>query len=229
MVKRVAWRPAYRIIDSRYPFVGIYDRIVDPADLEAVIAIEALTNERILDEAGVLALVRPGDRIGGAGTTPVMAAFTHTRPSRFSDGTFGVYYAARARRTAIAEARYHKTQFLAATHEPSIDLDMRLYAADVAGAFEDVRARAATDPLYALTSYGASQRFARERYDADRVDGIVYRSVRDSGREADCVAVFRPRNVTNCVTAAYLAFRWDGRSITDVYVKDEMIRFEDEG
>jgi hypothetical protein len=225
VVTPVAWRPAYRIIDSRYPFVGLFDRIADPADLAGVLEIEALTNERVLDEAGVLALVRPEDRISGPGSTPIMAAFTHTRESRFTDGTFGVYYAARRRETAIAEVRFHKTVFLAATHEASIDLDMRLYAADVDGDFDDLRDRPTNDPLYDPASYAASQQYGRERYAAAGADGIVYRSVRDDAPGAECVAVFRPRAITNCVTAAYLSFRWNGRAIVEVHVKAEMMRF----
>ena len=227
MVTRIAWRPAYRLIDSRFPFVGIFDRIAAADDLEALIAIESLTNERILDEAGILALVRPEDRVSGPGTTPVMAAFTHTRASRFSDGTFGVFYASRRRETAIAEVRHHKARFLAATHEPSIDLDMRLYAADVSGRFEDARDLAVDNPIYDREAYDVSQRFARKHYIANRVDGIVYRSVRDARPGGECIAAFRPRCVANCVTAAYIAFRWDGTAITEAYLKSEMMRFDE--
>ena len=184
MVKPVAWRPAYRIIDSRYPFVGIYDRVADPSILEDVAEIEALTNERVLDELGTLALVRAEDRVSGAGTTPIMAAFTHARPSRFSDGSFGVYYAANRRTTAIAEVRHHKARFLRESREPSIDLDMRVYAVDVHGRFEDIRSIDDGDPLYDETSYAAAQRFASSVYEANARDGVVYRSVRDRSRGA---------------------------------------------
>lgn len=221
----VDWRPSYRIIDSRYPFVGLFDRIADPADLEAAIAFESLTNERVLDEAGDIRLVRPEDRIAGPGSTPVMAAFTHTRPSRFSDGTFGVWYAARTRATAIAEARYHKTLLLSATNEESIDLDMRVYAADVRADCEDLREVDDADPRYGDAPYAASQPYGRAVREAGG-DGVVYRSVRDRAARGECVAVFKPRCVRNCVTAAYLGFRWDGRRIAEVYVRDEILRFE---
>jgi hypothetical protein len=102
---RVRWARSYRLVPSRFPPVGLFDRVARPEDLEAVFAAEALTNDRLRDEAGDLALVPPGDRISGPGTTPVMAAFTHLNPegSRFSDGTFGVYYGAREMETAVAE------------------------------------------------------------------------------------------------------------------------------
>ena len=84
------------MIASRYPTVGLYDAIADPADLEVVFAIEALTNPRMRNELGQLQLVPPDERLSGAGSTPMMAAFTHLNPegSRFSNGSYGVYYAA---------------------------------------------------------------------------------------------------------------------------------------
>ena len=70
------WAPCYRIIPSRFPPVGLFDKVADPADLEAVFLVEAMTNDRLRDEAGDLSLVPPEDRVAGPGTTPIMAAFT---------------------------------------------------------------------------------------------------------------------------------------------------------
>ena len=104
-VSETSWKPSYRLIASRYPTVSLYDDIADPADLEVVFAIEALTNPRIRNDLGQLQLVPPEERISGAGSTPIMAAFTHLNPegSRFSDGSYGVYYAAQDLDTAVAE------------------------------------------------------------------------------------------------------------------------------
>ena len=125
---RVSWRPSYRLIPSRYPTVGLYDAIADPADLDVVFAIEALANPRLRDEIGELQLVPPEERVTGPGATPVMAAFTHLNPegSRFSDGSYGVYYAAHSLETSVAEVSHHRAIFLRRTDEPAIDLDMRL-------------------------------------------------------------------------------------------------------
>ena len=110
LIKRIRWTHAYRIVPSRFPPVGVYDRIADPADLDAVFAIEALTNPRLREEAGALKLVPNEHRLSGPGSTPVMAAFTHLNPegSRFSDGTWGVFYAAHSVATAVEETVYHR-------------------------------------------------------------------------------------------------------------------------
>ena len=94
--RAIDWR-GHRIVPSRFPPVGPWDRIARPEDFEALAEVEALTNPRIRDELGVLALTPHERRVSGPGTTPIMAAFTHLNPegSRFSDGTYGVFYAAR--------------------------------------------------------------------------------------------------------------------------------------
>ncbi len=100
----IDWR-AFRIVPSRFPPVDAWDRIAASGDFAALAEIEGLTNPRIREALGVLANV-PRDRwVIGPGTTPVMAAFTHLNPegSRFSDGTYGVFYAARHVETAIRE------------------------------------------------------------------------------------------------------------------------------
>jgi hypothetical protein len=225
-VVAIQWDEAYRIILSRYPVVGIFDEVVDVGDLDAIFELEARTNERIRDELGVIALVRPADRVAGPGTTPIMAAFTHTRPSRFTDGTFGTYYAARHRDTAISETVYHAERLYRQTKEASADIDMRAYVARIAGSFDDLRATPLTDPRLDPASYADSQPYARGLHDANGVDGIAYPSVRDP-RHRDCVACFRPRIISACRTHSYLTYRWDGllQRVSTVTVREFLSGF----
>lgn len=140
-VTATSWSPCYRIIPSRFPPIGLFEKVADPDDLEAVFQIEAMTNDRLRDEVGILALVPPEDRVSGPGTTPIMAAFTHLNPegSRFTDGSFGVFYAGHTLDTAIAETRHHRTRFLTATDEPAQEIDMRVYAIDLEASLHDIR------------------------------------------------------------------------------------------
>jgi len=213
------WTPSYRLIPSRYPTVGLYDAIADPADLDAVFAIEALTNPRIRDELGQISLVSPEERLTGPGATMVMAAFTHLNPegSRFSDGSYGVYYAAQSLETALAEVSYHRAVFMARTAEPAIDLDMRLIAADVDAPLHDLRALRETAPaLYDPHHYGAAQVLGRVLRERDSW-GVQYLSVRHA--DGLCVGVLRPRALANIRAAAHIALHWDGRAITHWYEK----------
>ena len=232
-VRHVAWRPSYRLIASRYPTVGLYDAIADPADLDVVFAIEQLANPRIRDEIGELALVRPEERVSGPGATPVMAAFTHLNPegSRFSDGSYGVYYAAHSLETAIAEVSYHRTIFLRRTDEPAIDIDLRLIIANVEADLHDllepgIAANESTRFAAALDAddYGSSQSLGRRLRAADSW-GIRYPSVRHAGGE--CVGILRPRALRHAKAAAHLALHWDGSRITHWYEKRQPHVFED--
>ena len=220
-IRRIRWSQAYRIVPSRFPPAGLFDRIADPADLEAVFAIEALTNPRLREEANTMRLVPPGRRISGPGSTPVMAAFTHLNPegSRFSDGTWGVFYAARTVITAVEETVYHRELFLAATTEPACDIEMRCYRTSVDCKLHDIRGgwRNEHDP----DNYGPSVRLARELRLAGS-DGIVYDSARHQGGE--CLAAFYPDVVAPCVQAQHLIYRWDGKRIAKVLEVSEMKR-----
>lgn len=212
-VGRIRWTQAYRIVPSRFPPVGLFDRIADAKDIDAVMAIESLTNPRLRDEIGALSLVPPERRISGPGTTPVMAAFAHIPPegSRFSDGHWGVFYAAHSIPTAIEETVFHREAFLAATHEPPTDVQVRCYKTAIAGSFHDIRGgwSAEHDP----DSYAASVKLARALRETGS-NGIVYDSARHAGGE--CVAVFYPDLVAPCVQAAHYIYRWNGTRIEAV-------------
>jgi len=211
---RVDWPDACRLVPSRFPPIGVFDRIADPADLDALYAIEAMTNDRLREEIGELPLIPPGRRISGPGTQPVMAAFTHPNPagSRFSDGSFGVLYAAKAFATAVAETMHHRAKFMAATREPAMKIEMRVYRLPVGGRLHDLRRGwpAMLDPV----DYSAPQQLARELREAGS-DGVVYPSVRHAGGE--CVGLFYPDLAGPCVQAQHLVYQWDGQRIRDEY------------
>jgi len=221
-VSDVHWTPCHRLVPSRFPPAGLYDRVADPADLEVVFAIENLTNPRVRDEAGNLRLVPPEDRISGPGTTPIMAAFTHLNPagSRFSDGTWGVYYAGESLETAVAETMYHRSVFLAATQEPAIEIDMRHYLADLAAPLHDLRGlQPALPDIYDPDDYAAGQAFAR-RLRQEGSWGVAYDSVRRPGGQ--CAAVFRPRALSRCRQSQHIAFVWDGARMSGWYSKSAL-------
>lgn len=220
-LEQIDWRPCWRLVSSRFPPVSLFDRVAAPEDLDIVFAIEGMTNDRLRDEAGNITLVPPKERVSGPGTTPIMAAFTHLNPegSRFTDGSFGVYYAAQDIDTAIHETCYHKMRFLLATHEPPIEIDMRSYASDLSALMHDIRSM--QDQLPAIydadpTHYGPAQAMAQELRE-DGSNGIVYDSVRNAGGE--CVAIFRPRVLSPVLQGSHYCYVWDGEKITTVYQK----------
>lgn len=205
----------YRIVASQFPPVGLWDHISDPADFDVLAEIEGLTNPRIREELGALTAIPSQRRMAGPGTTPIMAAFTHWSPdpSRFSDGTFGVFYAARAVNTAIRETIFHRERFLAATKQPAQQVTVRCYVTSIHCELHDIRGGYADlhdpDP----DNYPASAAVARRLRDASS-NGIAYRSVRHAGGE--CAVVFWPDCLEPCVQGSHFAYRWNGSSITAV-------------
>lgn len=221
-VARVEWKPCRRIVPSRFPPIQLFERVTDPADLEAIFELESLTNPRLRDEVGAIRLVPEGDRITGPGTSVIMAAFTHLNPqgSRFSDGSWGVFYAANDLGTAIAETKHHRERFMRATEQSRMELDMRVYLVDLVGNLHDLRGRKRTYPLvYHDESYAVGQNLAR-RLREDGSNGIVYDSVRHAGGE--CAAVFLPRLLSNCRQERHLCYVWDGTRIATVYEKSTL-------
>jgi hypothetical protein len=150
-----------------------------------------------------------------------MAAFTHLnlQGSRFADGSYGVFYAARERATAMAETRHHHGRFLAATKQPAQHLPMRLYHVAIEAKLHDLRPEGAADAaVYDPDDYAASQALGRRLHAAGSA-GVAYRSVRHA--RGQCAGLFQPRGASRCVHAAFLLYVWDGRQFGDVYEKTE--------
>ena len=222
-ISHVAWQSCWRIVSSRFPPRGLFDRVAKPEDLNAVITIEGLTNDRLRQEVGEISLVLEQERIAGPGTTPIMAAFTHPNPlgSRFTTASYGAYYAAKSIDTAVSETRYHKERFLQATNEAPIEVDMRSYASDIDTDLHDLRGQREAYPdiytpdpaLYvAAQVLGASLR-------ADGANGITYDSVRHLNGE--CVVIFRPNLLSPTRQGKHFCYVWDGARISTIYVKSE--------
>lgn len=211
------WSPAYRVIPTRFPAVNLFDRVASPEDFDALYALEAMTNDRLRTEVGELDLVPREERRFGPGYGPIMAALTHLNPlgSRFSDGTYGVFYCARSRETAIAETRYHTGKFLEATSESPMRQQMRLYTVLAQGEVVDIRNDASLDlAVLSPDDYLAGQTLGRAVRESG-APGIAYPSVRDV--EGECLAAFRTTLLRDCHHAAYLEYNWNGSSVDMVF------------
>jgi hypothetical protein len=214
-LRRVAWSHATRIVAARHPPIDLFERVsTDPAVWDALIAVEQMVNPRVRDEVGEIHLVTPAERVSGPGASWVMASFTHRNPagSRFSDGSYGVYYAARDLRTALREVAFHFARFARDSGDGPRYEDMRALVGRVANRFVDAGRLPAAERRRVLDpdSYDTSRAFAAPLREAG-VNGIVYPSVRDPGGQ--CVAAFRPRAVGLPVPGAALKLHWDGARV----------------
>ena len=204
----------HRIIPSRFPPVSFFDWAQSNEELEQIARLEGMTNERLKATYGDISLVAKEDWVGGQGSTPLMAPFTHPGISRFSDGSYGVYYAGDTQEAAIAETKFHRERFLKASNEAPCLVQMRAYKAKVRRALVDL---CALKFKYLFDSdvdkYPTSHIFGQE-IKADKEWGLVYPSVRKPG--SHCVAIFRPPALTMPVQGGHLDYIWDGTSISNI-------------
>ena len=207
----------FRIIPSRFPPITIFEEIYESdEEREIAFAIEGLTNPRLRHEAGEIDLIPRGEWLTGPGASPVMAAFTHIgHPSRFTDGSFGIYYAARTLKTAIAETCYHRARFLAATKQPDQEITMRVYSGTTCAEVHDLTGesfRGLLDP----DDYSVPQRFGAELKD-EGSNGILFPSVRDP--KGLCLGIFRPKALRPPKQRSHLRYVYSAAKelITDVF------------
>ena len=211
---RVRWKTSHRIIRTIYPPVHLFEDIADPADWELIATAEARTNPRIHDQIGNIALVPVERRIAGQTASLVMGAFTHTsplRPSRFSDGSFGLWYCGDRFEVALAETAFHFERFMRATAEPATDADFRELTCRIGGAMHDLR-KFDPEGCLAPEDWAPGQALGR-RVRADGADGIVYPSVRYAFGLA--AGLFWPNCVSlPVVQSRQMRYRWDGARMT---------------
>lgn len=213
-VAEIRWPGAVRIIRSLFPPIDLFEDIADPADWPLLIAAEQKTNPRLMQSIGRLDLVPPERRVSGPGASYLMAPFVHAttdRPSRFSDGSFGVLYVADRFEVALFETFYHHAAFMAATNErPGWASQFREIVLDVEAPLSDLRGRpddGALDPV----DYVAGQALGARLKVGGSSQGIVYPSVRLAGGE--CVALFYPDLAANARQGRHLDYHWDGARV----------------
>lgn len=212
---RVEWPRAVRIIRSLFPPIDLFEDIADPADWPLLISAEQKTNPRIMETIGNLDLVPAERRVSGQGASFLMAPLTHVspdRPSRFSDGAYGVLYAGKEFETALFETMHHHARFMARTNEEKgWTSQFREIVLDVEGTLHDLRA-GTPDVQVALApdDYSASQALAATLRQGGS-DGLVYPSVRFAGGE--CVGLFYPDLAANAVQGRHLDYHWNGERI----------------
>ena len=217
-VAEVKWRNAVRIVRSIFPPIDLFEDIADPADWPLLISAEQKTNPRLMETIGKLDLVPAPRRAAGPGATYLMAPFTHVsfdRPSRFTDGSFGVLYAGDFFEVALFETVYHHGRFMARTNEAAgWTSQFREIVFDIGARLHDLRDHdpahlAALDP----DDYAESQALGAQLRAAGS-DGLVYPSLRCDG--GNCVGLFYPDCAANPVQGRHLDYHWDGVRV-DLY------------
>lgn len=214
-ISRVEWNGAVRIIRSAFPPIDLFEDIADPADWPLLISAEQKTNPRIMATIGNLDLVPPERRVGGNGASYLMAPFTHVsldRPSRFTDGSYGVLYVGNSFETALFETIHHHARFMARTAEaPGWTSQFREIVLSIGADLDDLRDfEAAKFPALDPDSYEASHGLAMTLR-AGGSNGVIYQSIRHPGGQ--CVGLFYPDGASEPVQGRHLNYHWNGETV----------------
>ncbi|CAH1663130.1 RES domain-containing protein [Hyphomicrobiales bacterium] len=217
-VAEIAWRGAVRIVRSIFPPIDLFEDIADPADWPLLIAAEQKTNPRLMETIGNLDLVPADRRVSGPGASWLMAPFTHVsrdRPSRFSDGSFGVLYIGNSFEVALLETIHHHARFMWATAQPpGWTSQFREIVLEVEAELHDIRPLGAeATPALDPTDYTAGQALGLGLRALGSA-GIAYPSVRYPGGE--CVGLFYPDGASQPVQGRHLDYHWNGERV-DLY------------
>ena len=202
----------HRLIASRWPTIGVFDRVSTPADIAAAYELEMLTNDRLHVPLQRLHELPEREWVTGTpNATIVMAAYLHADEAggRFTDGTLGAWYCSFDLQTAIRETVYHHTRRLSHSKAGFYQtIQMRELRADVDAQFHDLRGQQKELPeLYSPVSYTESQPYG-VRLRKEGGNGICYGSVRRA--RGVCLAVFRPRLVLNVTQGDHFQYEWTG-------------------
>ena len=207
-----AARPqAYRLVNSKFPPIALFDDVADAAEFETLYQLQALSNPRLHNETGRLELIARSEiPFGIPGCSYATAPFTHVNPagSRFSDGSYGVLYLASSMETAVAEVRHHQQRYWSKVSGLNFE---RFVFRGLSCQFEeagmlDATALPMSEPIYHAEDYTQAQQLGRQLKRAGH-PGLRYRSVRKP--DGHCWALMTPRRVIAIVQSAHYEMIWN--------------------
>jgi hypothetical protein len=211
---------SYRLIPSRFPPVSIYEDVVANDRIDALVAVENLTNPRLQSAQRLM-----GPSLGLPPDSPRLqnwnhAPFAYSNPegSRFFPPERPCLELADTRQTALAVSVARREIFLARTKEAPIGLDMRMLKTPVQGTFVDLR-----DIDTALVG-DPSDAARRARWQIGEsvppeAEGVLYRA--PERPSATCVAVLKANVLGRSLQTVHYRYVWNGARVTKLYAFDD--------
>ncbi|WP_213989532.1 RES family NAD+ phosphorylase [Sodalis sp. dw_96] len=208
----------YRLINSKYPPIALFDDVADEEEFETLYELQALTNPRLQNSAGLPGFLPAGEiPFGITGCSYAVAPFTHVNPlgSRFSDGSYGMLYIADDMTTALTEVTYHQEHYWQQVEGLKYD---RMVMRSLVFIFDPEPATDAlvlpfSHPIYDAHSYNAARALGLSLKNQG-CRSLRYRSVRRA--DSVCWGLFTPKGVKSVLQSAHYEFIWDGKKIDKI-------------
>jgi hypothetical protein len=140
--------------------------------------------------------------------------FRHWHASRYSDGSFGVWYGSESVETTVFETAFHWYRGLildAGFERESVIAERKVYAVACAAALLDARELAATDPALLHPSDYRYCQSAGARIHREGHPGLLTMSVRRAGGEN--AVIFNPAVLSNPRHLCQLTYRLESERI----------------
>jgi hypothetical protein len=139
--------------------------------------------------------------------TAIAYPFQHSSQSRFSDGSFGVWYGADSIETTVHETAYHWQKILlddAGFNKPGVEIERRVYMVQCDSLLIDVRPKIKTHhEIIHASDYTATNAIGRKLHQEGH-PGLITKSARIS--HGDVYAIFTPNVLSNPFHSCYLTY-----------------------
>lgn len=134
--------------------------------------------------------------------------FLNSSQSRFSDGSFGVWYGADSIETTVYETVYHWQNGLledAGFNQPGVEIQRKIYMVQCDSLLIDLRPEIKSHPeLLHPTDYSTTQSIGRKLH-REGHPGLITNSARV--KHGDIYAIFTPKVLSNPAHTCFLTYR----------------------
>ncbi|MDX9875639.1 MAG: RES family NAD+ phosphorylase [Spongiibacteraceae bacterium] len=196
----------YRNIVSLRASRDLFDDLSDDPGDRAIAAAVELAHKPPTYHAAQPVISRPFEE--AAWSAAIGFPFVHWTRSRYSDGSFGVWYGGDSVATTVHETAWHWRNGLLSDAEgflrPGISMERSVYTVMLDAVLIDLRDAVDTWPaLIDPDDYGFTQQVG-QRFHQQGLPGLITRSARCSG---DSVAIFQPAVLSAPRQHCYLTYR----------------------
>lgn len=214
------WQACYRIFSNKFPPEAIWESYdYNANEIRDFLELINLTRS-ISHNSSELSCIDPQDYVFGEGASWIMGCFTHIgKPSRFTDGRYGVFYGSDSIETSIKEKVFHlESERKNSKNIPDEVISQRVIQTRICEKLHTINPEEHLHLLSPDTNdYPRPQAFALKLKES-KSWGILYPSVRNPSGQ--CAAIFRPRALKAPYHVTYIRFFWSAQKQKITHVEN---------
>lgn len=190
-----------------------FTRLAYPLQTPALLAL----SENAQEQRQILALLQLTGPVSADALAYVRRPFEFPTVSRFSNGSYGVLYAANSLITAVRESAYHLARFFSDGNAPATQTRRTRLEMHVRGRVADIRRSVRprlNAAIYDPDDYRAAQDYGRKV--RTRSHALHYDSVRNR-HGGHCVGAFVPDMVVSAAIVGEVGLVWNGQRFVEAH------------